>query len=81
MKYIYYGFGAFIGFICGVIINLIIYWVEKAGYHIIRGLIENYGFVGKHLVNLINFLPFIGLGLGILMVKFMFQEELDNNEE
>ena len=39
MKYVYYGFGAFIGFICGVIINLIFYWVDKAGYHVMRDLV------------------------------------------
>ena len=31
MKYVYYGFGGFIGFVCGTLINLIFYWVEQSG--------------------------------------------------
>ncbi len=81
MKYVYYGFGAFIGFICGVIINLIFYWVEKAGYHIMRDLVENFGFIGKHIGTLINILPFIGAGLGIIMVRLLFQKELEDKKE
>jgi len=81
MKYVYYGFGAFIGFICGVIINLIFYWVEEAGYPVMRDLVENYGFIGEHIGNLINFLPFIGAGLGIIMVRLLFQKELGDKKE
>lgn len=81
MKYVYYGFGTFIGFICGVIISLIFYWVEKSGYHITRNLVENYGFIGEHIGNLINFMPYIGAGLGIIMVRLLFQKELENKGE
>lgn len=81
MKFVYYGFGAFIGFICGVVINLIFYWVEEAGYPVMRDLVENYGFIGEHIGNLINLLPFIGAGLGIIMVQLLFQKELEDKKE
>ena len=77
MKLIYYGFGAFIGFICGVMINLIFYWVEQAGYPLISGLVKKYGVFGFYLAEMTNFIPLAGLALGIILVKWLFQEQWD----
>ena len=81
MKYVYYGFGGFIGFVCGTVINLIFYWVEQSGQPILSDLVNNYGMVGRYVVTIVNTLPFLGLGLGILMVRVMFKKDLDSREE
>lgn len=76
MKYVYYGFGAFIGFVCGMGINLIFYWVDQSGVKFARYLIENFGFMGGYLLELINALPVIGAALGVILVKLLFEREL-----
>ncbi len=81
MKYVYYGFGGFIGFVCGTLINLIFYWVEQSGHTILSDLVNNYGLVGRYAVTMVNTLPWLGLGLGILMVRIMFKKDLDSGKE
>ena len=81
MKYVYYGFGGFIGLVCGVIIALIFVKVEESGYPILSDLGNNYGIIGRHVGNMVNALPFLGAGLGILMVKIMFKKELEDNRD
>ena len=76
MKYVYYGFGGFIGFVCGMCINLIFYWLDQAGVKFAGYLIKNFGFLGKYLLELINALPVIGVALGIILVKLLFEREL-----
>jgi hypothetical protein len=76
MKYAYYGFGAFIGFVCGMGINLIFYWLDQSGVKFAHYLIANFGFVGRYLLELINALPVIGAALGIILVKLLFEREL-----
>tara|TARA_B100000686_G_C16577607_1_gene856354 strand:+ start:175 stop:417 length:243 start_codon:yes stop_codon:yes gene_type:complete len=76
MKYVYYGFGGFIGFVCGMGINLIFYWLDQAGVKFAGYLIKNFGFLGKYLLELINALPVIGVALGIILVKLLFEREL-----
>ena len=76
MKYAYYGFGGFIGFVCGMGINLIFYWLDQAGVKFAGYLIKNFGFLGKYLLELINALPIIGVALGIILVKHLFEREL-----
>ncbi len=78
MKIVYYGFGAFIGFVCGTVINLIFYWVEKSGTYTAKQLVQDYGVFGKYLFELINALPFFGIALGIVLVKLLFGKELDH---
>ena len=80
MKLIYYGFGGFIGFICGTIISLIFYWVEQAGHPVISSLSKNYGTIGYYLGELTNYLPLFGLALGIVMVKWLFKEQWDTQD-
>jgi len=77
MKIIYYGFGAFIGFVCGSIINLIFYWLDQSGTHFADSLIKNYGILGKYLLELIYALPYFGIALGIILVKLLFGEQLE----
>ncbi len=77
MKYLYYGFGGFIGFVCGLIINLIIYWVEKSGQPILTNLGRNYGVLGRYLIEVFNALPFFGIVVGIVLVHFMFGKQFD----
>ncbi|MBT3365983.1 MAG: hypothetical protein HN472_09640 [Nitrospina sp.] len=76
MKYAYYGFGAFIGFVCGMGINLIFYWLDQSGVKFAHYLINNLGFVGRYLLELINALPIIGAALGIILIKLLFSREL-----
>ncbi len=78
MKGIYYGFGAFIGLVCGSVINLIFYWVEKSGTPFAANLVRDYGAFGKYILELINALPFFGAALGIILVKVLFGKELEN---
>ncbi|MFQ5673273.1 MAG: hypothetical protein ACE5G9_09270 [Nitrospinales bacterium] len=80
LKIVYYGFGAFIGFICGTVINLIFYWVEKSGNPLLGGLAKNYGDFGRFLVELINALPYFGMALGIVMVKILFRKQWEKEE-
>jgi hypothetical protein len=81
MKYAYYGFGCFIGFVCGMGINLIFYWLDQAGVKFAQYLIQNFGFLGKYLLELINALPIIGAALGIILVKLLFERELTEEKD
>jgi hypothetical protein len=35
MKYFYFGFGGFIGFVCGMVIQMLIFAVEKSGNRVL----------------------------------------------
>ncbi len=74
-KLIYYGFGGFIGFVCGIVINFIFIWVEKSGNPILSDLVRNYGAFGKYLIELFNYLPLFGVALGVIMVRILFQDQ------
>ena len=74
MKWIYYGFGAFIGFICGTMINFIFVLLEQSGNRIISNMVRDYGILGNFVAEMINKLPFIGLALGIIMIYWLFPE-------
>ncbi len=80
MKWIYYGFGGFIGFVCGTIISLIFLAVENSGIPILSSLPEKFGFFGKYLLALYNALPFFGVAIGIVMVRIMFQKRFEEDE-
>lgn len=79
LNLVYYGFGGFMGFICGVGINLIFYAVEKSGNPILSNLVQKYGLIGHYIVEMVNALPFFGIALGIVMVRILFREQLDQN--
>ena len=75
MKYLYYGFGGFIGFVCGLIIELIFVAVEKSGHPILTNLGRNYGVLGQYLIEVFNALHFFGIVVGIVLVHFMFGKQ------
>ena len=81
MKYVYYGFGGFIGFICGVAINLIFYLLDQSGIKFASYLIKNFDFFGKYILDLIDALPFLGAALGFLLVKYLFGRELEEEKD
>ncbi len=81
MKYTYYAFGAFIGFICGTGINLIFYWLDQSGVKFAGFLIRNFGVLGEYLLELINALPIIGAALGIILIKLLFGRELTERSD
>ncbi len=74
IKWIYYGFGAFIGFICGTIINFIFILLEQSGNRIISNMVRDYGMLGHFVAKMVNALPFMGLALGIIMIFWLFPE-------
>lgn len=81
MKYFYYGFGGFIGFVCGILINLIFYALEKSGQPVLTNLGRNYGVMGRFLAESVNALPYLGIGLGLFLVKVLFKKELSSKNE
>ncbi len=77
MKFVYYGFGGFIGFVCGVIINMVFYWLEKSGTPLLTNLGREYGSLGRFVGELVNTLPILGIVLGVLLVRTIFKTELE----
>ena len=74
IKWIYYGFGAFIGFICGTVINFIFFLLEQSGNRIISEIVRDYGMLGRFIGEMVNALPLMGLALGIIMIYWLFPE-------
>ena len=81
MKWIYYGFGAFIGFICGTIINFIFYLLEQSGNRIISDIVRDYGILGRFVAEMVNAIPLMGLALGIVMVYWLFPEVVGGKQD
>jgi ABC-type amino acid transport system permease subunit len=79
MKWFYYGFGAFIGFICGTTIEFIFYLLEQSGNRIISNMIRDYGALGRFVAEIVSNLPYIGLVLGVVMICYLFPE-IDSNK-
>ena len=74
MKWIYYCFGAFIGFVCGTVIEFIFYLLEQSGNRIISNMVRDYGVFGRFIAEMVSNLPYMGLALGIIMVFWLFPE-------
>ena len=81
MKYVYYVFGGFIGFVCGIAINLIFYLLDQSGVKFADYLIKNFNFFGKYILELIDALPFLGAILGVLWVKYLFEREFEEEKD
>lgn len=81
MKYLYYGFGGFIGFVCGLIIEVIFVAVENSGHPILTNLGRNYGVVGRYLIVVFNALHFFGIVVGIVLVHFMFAKRFNGEPD
>jgi len=78
MKYFYYGFGGFIGFVCGMVIQMLIYAVERSGNPILTQLGRgDYGLIGKGLLVLFESLPYMGIVLGVVLVRLMFRKDIE----
>ena len=78
MKWFYYGFGAFIGFICGTTIEFIFYLLEQSGNRVISNMIRDYGALGRFVAEIVSNLPYIGLALGVVMIYWLFPEVVNN---
>ena len=74
LKWIYYGFGAFIGFVCGTAIEFIFYLLEQSGNRVISNMIRDYGVLGRFIAEMVANLPYMGLALGIIMIYRLFPE-------
>ena len=81
IKWIYYGFGAFIGFICGTIINFIFFLLEQSGNRIISDMVRDYGMLGRFVAEMVNALPLMGLALGIIMIYWLFPDVVGNKKD
>ena len=78
MKYFYFGFGGFIGFVCGMVIQMLIYMVERSGNPVLTQLGRgDYGAIGKGLLVLFDGLPYMGIVLGVLLVRTMFRKDIE----
>jgi hypothetical protein len=78
MKYFYYGFGGFIGFVCGMVIQMIFYMVERSGYPVLTQLGRgDFGMFGKGLLILFEALPYMGIVLGVILVRLMFRKDIE----
>jgi hypothetical protein len=78
MKYFYFGFGGFIGFVCGSLIYYIIFLVERSGNPILTQLGRgDYGVIGKGLLVLYEGLPYMGIVLGVVLVRTMFRKDIE----
>ena len=81
MKYVYFGFGCFIGFICGVAINLIFYLLDQSGVKFAAYLIKTFGFFGEYILKLIDALPILGAVLGFILIKYLFGREFEEKRD
>lgn len=66
---------------CGTLINLIFYWVELSGSLFLSGLANKFGVFGPFLIEMINFLPYLGAALGIVMIRTMFQDQWEREKK
>ena len=74
MKWIYYGFGAFIGFVGGSVIEFIFDLLEQSGNRVISHMVRDYGILDRFIAEMVTKLPYMGLALGIVLVYWLFPE-------
>lgn len=78
MKYFYFGFGGFIGFVCGMVLQMLVYMVERSGNPVLTQLGRgDYGLMGKGLLVLYDGLPYMGIVLGVILVRMMFRKDIE----
>lgn len=78
MKYFYFGFGGFIGFVCGMVLQMLVYMVERSGNPVLTQLGRgDYGAIGKGLLVLFDGLPYMGIVLGVILVRIMFRKDIE----
>lgn len=81
ISWLYYFFGAFIGGVCGVVIWLILLMVERSGQPILSSLPQKFGVFGVYLQHLYNVLPLFTIILGVVLVRKMFPERFEEDED
>lgn len=72
LKYVYYLFGGFIGFVCGLIIQMIFMALERSGTFILGNFARDYGAPGRILIYLVEGTPYMGVAFGVLLVHYLF---------
>ncbi len=81
MKYFYFGFGGFIGFVCGMVLQMLVYMVERSGNPVLTQLGRgDYGLMGKGLLVLYDGLPYMGIVLGVILVRMMFRKDIEKEQ-
>jgi len=80
LKYIYYGFGGFIGFVCGLIIQLIFMKLEDSKTLVLSSWVEQFGMLGRFFIYLVEGVPYMGVMFGLLLVHWMFAREFGDEE-
>jgi hypothetical protein len=61
-----------------MVIQMIFYMVERSGYRILTQLGRgDYGLFGKGLLMLFEVLPYMGIVLGIILVRLMFRKDIE----
>ena len=81
IKWIYYGFGAFIGFICGNIISFIFFLLEQSENKVISTMVRDYGILGRFVAEMVNALPLMGIALGGIMIYWLFPEVVGDQKD
>ncbi len=80
ITWLYYLFGGFIGFVCGLMICLLFLFVEQSGQPVLSSLPQKFGVFGEYLLMLYDVLPLFGLVLGVVLVRKMFQNRFDEED-
>ena len=81
LKYVYYGFGGFIGFVCGLIIQLIFMALEKSNTLILGDLAREHGMLGRIVIYLVEGIPYMGVAFGVLLVHYLFGERFQQENQ
>ncbi|MZH13453.1 MAG: hypothetical protein F3742_01590 [Nitrospinae bacterium] len=55
--------------------------LDQSGIKFADYLIKNFNFFGKYILQLIDALPLLGAVLGVLLVKYLFGRELEEERD
>ena len=62
-----------------MVLQLVVYVVERSGNRILTQLGRgDYGVLGKGMLVLYDGLPYIGIVLGVVLVRVMFRKDVEN---
>lgn len=81
LKYVYYAFGGFIGFVCGLIIQMIFMMLERSGTLVLGKLAQDLGVVGRIVIYLIEGIPYMGIVFGVLLVHYLFGHQFQQENQ
>ncbi len=80
LKFVYYGFGGFIGFVCGLIIQIIFMKLEDSKVLVLSAWVEQFGVLGGFFIHLVEATPYMGVLFGILLVHWLFAKQFEEPE-